>query len=433
MALNKNDFEQSKKGGNKSAKNKNYEKADKTAGKKSTKPKGENGSAKRKSKKRGASYTVCILIFVATLAICFYLYKGGYFGKTSGENQTPPASGLTDIFKGVTSSESGELKVHFIDVGQGDCIFIEFPDGKNMLIDSGDKGAKTRWNATEKDKTNEQIIIEYLNGIGVKKDITVVLATHADADHISNMAAVYRAFDVKYSLRPSVYYNGDNANEFTEEFNSPSSAKKHDDKSTKVYYNYLKAVQNENCGWEYFNYQSDFSQTFTFDGGTYDYKMDFLTPLESLGNIGYSDRNDYSPIMWLKYGEFDLVLTGDANVLVENQYLDYISDNSVKEYPHDVEVLKVGHHGSDTSSGERFINLLKPDNAVICLGDGNKYNHPHQKPMDRLKNAGSVVWRTDMQGNIVLTVKAGGTDYGFATQNKKTFSLSELYVCPPRA
>lgn len=353
----------------------------KTKRKTKSKQKSKSGSKSASRAKNKAGYTVLLLIFIAVLAILFYLYKGGYLGdlKKPDDNETSRASGLTDIFKGVSSSENGELKIHFIDVGQGDCILVQFPDGKNMLIDSGDKGAKTRWNKSDSAKTNEQIIFEYLSNAGVDKNITVLLATHADADHISNMAAVLEKYDVSYCLRPSVYYNGSNASEFDEEFNSPSSAKKHDDKSTKVYYNYLKAVQNENCGWEYFNYQSDFSQEFTYNGETFDYSVDFLTPLESLGNIGYSDRNDYSPIMWLKYGEFDIVFTGDANVLVENQYLDYIEQNNVKNYPENVEVLKVGHHGSDTSSGERFINLLNPEHAVILLGEGNKYNHPHHK------------------------------------------------------
>ena len=428
MAERKNDLFDKNEGKTK-RKTKNKQNESKQNGRKSEKSK----SASRK--KNGAGYTALLLIFIAVLAILFYLYKGGYFGdfgKTDDKEQ-PRASGLTDIFKGVSSSESGELKIHFIDVGQGDCILVQFPDGKNMLIDSGDKGAKTRWNKNDAVKTNEQIIFEYLSNVGVDKNITVLLATHADADHISNMAAVLDKYDVSYCLRPSVYYNGANADEFAEEFNSPSSAKKHDDKNTKVYYNYLKAVQNENCGWEYFNYQSDFSQEFVFNGETYNYSVDFLTPLESLGNIGYSDRNDYSPIMWLKYGEFDIVFTGDANVLVENQYLDYIEQNHVENYPQNIEVLKVGHHGSDTSSGERFINLLKPEYAVILLGEGNKYNHPHKKPMDRLKNIGANIYRTDMQGNIVLTVKAGGFDYAFATQNPQKFSLSDLYVCPPRA
>lgn len=431
MADEKNDFE-FKPNANKSS-GKTNRKSSKSGGK----TRGKTAKTAKKSKSGGksgkqkASYTVGLLILIAVLAIGFYLYKGGYLKNPAEE--TPRASGLNDIFTGTTESKKGELKVHFIDVGQGDCIFIEFPDGKNMLIDSGDKGAKKRWNADDASKKNDEIIIDYLSSIGVEKNITVVLATHADADHISNMAQIYKEYNVTYSLRPSVYYSGANASDFSEEFNSPSSAKKHDDKDTQIYYDYLKAVQNENCGWEFFNYQSDFSQQFTFNGGTYDYSVDFLTPLESLGNIGYTDRNDYSPIMWVKYGEFDLVLTGDANVLVENQYLDYIEKNNVKNYPERVEVLKVGHHGSDTSSGERFINLLKPECAVILLGEGNKYSHPHQKPMDRLSAVGSNIYRTDLQGNIVLTVNAGGLKYYFETQNPKQLTLSELYFCPPRA
>ncbi len=389
----------------------------------------EKGYGRYRKPKLGG-YTALILILLAVIAICYYLYKGGYIFK----EETPERfSGLDQIFSGVTSSQSGEMKVHFIDVGQGDCIFIQFPDGKNMLIDSGDNRKKnsTRWNTADKDKSNSQVIKEYLASAGVDSDITVLLATHADADHIGNMSEIFKEYNVSYCLRPSVYYSGTKG-EFDSEFNPQPTVKKHTDQGSDTYYNYLKALQDEGCSWEFFNYETDFSQEFTFDGGTYSYSVDFLTPLEDVGSIGYSNNaNNYSPIMWIKYGEFDLILTGDAETkTLENQFVKYVNDTKYN-LPTTVELFKAGHHGASTASSLDFINLFKPLNTVFSCGAGNSYGHPHEEAMQNVLAVNSAVWRTDLQGNICFTVKADGS-CSAKTQNENTVEYSALIKCPER-
>lgn len=387
--------------------------------------KGGNGASGGTKIKSG--YTALLLILLCVIAIGYYLYQGGYI---FNKQPNVAASGLSEIFNGKTTSSSGELKVHFIDVGQGDCVLIQFPDGKNMLVDSGEDGAKTRWNAADAKKSNYEVINEYLTAAGVQGKITVLLATHGDSDHIGNMEKIFADYEITYCLRPSVYYSGSEI-EFSAEFNPQPTVKKHSDKNTKIYYAFLKALLNEGCGWEFFNYASDFSQSFTFEGQTYSYSVDFLTPLEDVESIGYSNANAYSPIVWLKYGEFDFVFSGDAISSVEEQYLEHISKNSIIG-PKNVELYKAAHHGSNTSSCEEFLDYLSPDYTVFSCGAGNSYYHPNQEAMDNVVKTGSQIYRTDLQGNVVFTVSASG-QITVATQNTQEVAYSELIKCPQKS
>ena len=303
-------------------------------------------------------------------------------------------SGLNEIFTDVATVDNGDLNVHFIDVGQGDCIFVEFPDGKNMLIDSGNRGYGDE-------------ISTYLNKLGVT-DITLVIATHTDADHIGSMEAVFDNYNVGYCLRPFVYYNGDNASEFDESFNLASTKSGSYKCKNVTYYNFLNCILKEECGYSYFNQYSDFSQQLSLDGVTYEYKVDFLTPIAEVNDISYSDSNDYSPIFILTYGEFSIMFTGDAGKEVEEEFL-----NAYSTIPQ-IDVLKVGHHGSKTSSTQAFVNKVNPNNSVIMCGQPNSYGHPTQEAITRLYAKGTI-WRTDLQGNIAINVKAGGS-YKFTYQ-----------------
>lgn len=399
--------------------NKEYDKKRKSSGKS-----GKSGKKSSGGKKLKGSYTALLLILLCVISIGYYLYNGGYIFK---KEQPAAASGLSEIFTGVTTSSSGELKVHFIDVGQGDCTLIQFPDGKNMLVDSGERGTDTRWNAADAKKSNYEVINEYLKSVGVQ-EITVLLATHADSDHIGNMNKILENYEISYCLRPAVYYSGSEF-EFTSDFNPQPTVKKHNDKSSKIYSYFLNELLNEGCGWEFFNYASDFSQQFTFEGQTYSYSVDFLTPLESVGSIGYGDANDYSPIVWLKYGEFDFVFSGDANEAVEKQYLEHISDNGING-PKNVELYKAAHHGSKTSSCAEFLNYLSPEHTVFSCGSGNSYYHPNQEAMDNVTATGSLIYRTDLQGNVSFTISASGKITSINTQNTQEVEYSELIKCP---
>ncbi len=350
--------------------------------------------ARRKKFKPTNGFTLFIAIIIVAIALFYYYHQE--------KQKAIQYSALNDVFTSqAIAVDKDVMKIHFIDVGQGDCIFIEFPDGKNMLIDAGNNG-------------KEDEIIDYLNDLKVK-NITLVLATHADADHTGGMKEVFEEFNVGFCLRPFVYYNGEEKSKFEDSFNVPSKAEKSESCKTNTYRDFLLAILNEECGYEYFNKDSDFSQAFTYEGVASSYSIDFLTPTASIPYVGYSDPNDYSPIFILSYGEFDIMFTGDAEKEAEAELL--------LSYPNlpDVDVLKVGHHGSETSTTMELLKKIKPEYSVIMSGVPNSYGHPRQAVLDRLDEVNSTICRTDLQGNIVIEVKSSG-DYEVKTQRDASYN-----------
>ncbi len=349
--------------------------------------------ARRKKFKTANGFTLLIAVIIIAIALFYYYHQE--------KQKAIQYSALNDVFTSQAIAINNDvMKIHFIDVGQGDCIFIEFPDGKNMLIDSGNNG-------------KEDDVIGYLNDLNIK-NITLVLATHADADHTGGMKEVFKEFNVGFCLRPFVYYNGEEKSKFEDNFNVLSKAEKSEPCKTATYRDFLLAILNEECGYEYFNADSDFSQSLTYEGVASAYSIDFLTPTASAPYIGYSDPNDYSPIFILSYGEFDIMFTGDAERDAEAELL--IS------YPNlpDVDVLKVGHHGSETSTTMELLKKIKPEYSVIMSGVPNTYGHPRQAVLDRIDEVNSTICRTDLQGNIVIEVKSDGS-YLVETQRNATY------------
>ena len=350
--------------------------------------------AKRKKKfKLSNGFTLIIAIIIIAIALFYYFNEE--------KQKEIQYSALNDVFTSqAIAVDNDVMNIHFIDVGQGDCIFIEFPDGKNMLIDAGNNG-------------KEDNVISYLSNLKIK-NITLVLATHADADHTGGMKEVFEEFNVQFCLRPFVYYNGEEKSKFEDTFNVISSAEKSASCKTKTYRDFLSAILNEKCGYEYFNKDSDFSQSLTYEGAESSYSIDFLTPIASAPYIGYSDPNDYSPIFVLSYGGFDIMFTGDAEKEAEAELL-----TSNITLP-DVDVLKVGHHGSETSTTMELLRKIKPEYSIIMSGVPNSYGHPRQAVLDRIDEVNSVICRTDLQGNIVIKVKSDGS-YSVYTQREASY------------
>lgn len=320
------------------------------------------------------------IIIAAVLLIAAFLY---YFYKSDSSVSYDGIGGEFFVFgKEVSQSNSDSLTVHFIDVGQGDCVFIEFPDDKNMLIDGG---------LSEKSSA----VINYLEKLNVEK-IDLVLATHSDKDHVGALPAVFKRYDVSYCFRPMIKYAGKNL--FGKNFNPSSIGESPFECKTDVYRDFLQAVEAEKCGWSFFNKDSDFSQSFMYNGETLSYTFDFLTPTKQVAEMAYNDSNDYSPICLLTYGSKSFMFTGDAEKYSENEYLLNYGDG------YDVDVLKVGHHGSRTSSSPEFISAIKPEIAVISCEKENEYGQPHEETLENL--ASTWVYRTDLLGDIVIEIKS---------------------------
>ena len=252
--------------------------------------------------------------------------------------------------------ELDDISVHFIDVGQGDSIYAELPNDTSLLIDAGETGEQ---------------VIEYLYSLNVS-DIDYVVATHPHADHIGGMAKVLSTFDIGELIIPEVPEELIPVTEIYTEFTTSVAEKG-------------ITVKNAQKGVKY-----SVSDVCNFE---------ILSPSEG---ISYDELNDYSVVIKLSYGDTSYLFTGDIESVAEYNVLKTDIDVS------DTEVLKVSHHGSDTSSVEAFINTVSPKIAVISVGVENEYGHPSDTVIERLTSVGADIHRTDKEGTII--VKSDGAD-----------------------
>ena len=383
--------------------------------------------AKRKTKnksmkklKKAVTTVLIILIILFVVACYFYPPLYGFVLKLFSREDEPEYRVEGDI----TYIESGvmpDLKVHFVDVGQGDAIIIELPDGKNVIIDAGIQYGKdnTEYNLSPYIKTKTSV-----------DSFDYAIATHADSDHIGNFDKILEEFEVKKIFRPHVLYTGAHFT-FSPDFNKGGNDGK---QPSKNYGEFLNAIQNEtyvengvtkSAEWEFFTHESDFAGKISYEGEIYEYYFDFLTPrVDSFNDISYKNANDYSPIIKFTYQEVDILLTGDAEGGTEgdaeDDFVAYYK--KLTDYDLDVEILKVGHHGSRTSTTQELLNLVKPEYAVIQCGEDNSYKHPHQETLDRLFDLNCTLYRNDKHGDVVLTITKESS-FTFATEKQNNSGL----------
>ena len=239
-----------------------------------------------------------------------------------------------------------KLTVHFIDVGQGDAILIEADDAV-ILVDGGEASANVE---------------DYLQAQGIQ-DIDLMVATHPHADHIGGLIDVLRLYDVH-----EIWTNGDTSD-------------------SQTYGNFALALAQEQADGANLREVSRGHLT-EFDG----LDIAVLHP-PSLTD----DTNADSLVLRVTCGIVDILLTGDATVDSEATML------AEAGLLTDVEVLKVGHHGSHTSTSDEFLDEVTPEDAVISVGADNTYGHPHQETLDRLATHGLTTYRTDQHGTVILT------------------------------
>lgn len=254
-------------------------------------------------------------------------------------------------------SVNKKLKVHFIDVGQADSILIQTPDGKSMLIDAGNNA-------------DGQAVVSYLKGQGVSK-IDILVGTHPHEDHIGGMDNVINSFEIGQIYMPKVSH------------------------TTKTYEDVLTAISRKGL-----------KITSPTPGSTFslgEVRFTILAPNSST----YEDMNDYSIVLKMEYGNTSFLFTGDAEQVSENEII-------AKGYNLKADVLKVGHHGSSSSTSQAFLDKVSPKYAVIMVGSDNNYGHPHKETMDKLEAKGIPVYRTDENGTIVAT--SDGTNITFNTE-----------------
>ena len=356
--------------------------------------------AKKKNKREKelqkfvACLVVIIIITVIVLAV-FYISNGYKFDfgflKKESESVSVNHSEVDSV---------RDLKVYFIDIGQGDCIFIELPDGKNMLIDTGEKrnAGKAKIDKYLRDEKGNKVTIDYC------------VATHPDSDHIGLMPYVYEQYDVLKSYRPYVYSENKSASSLPYELNKGIKIKN----SSNIYYDYITNVNAEQTYWEFFKDDSDFSNGFTGkDGEICEYTVNFVMPYaDNLNDYQYfTTPNDFSAVIMLEYADRKILFTGDIEYETgkkgaEQSFIREFSTSNPAMV--DCDVLKVAHHGSDSSTSPEFLSLVKPEYSVISCGLSNKHRHPLKSTLDNLVNCGSEIYRTDLQGTIILTIDSKG-------------------------
>jgi beta-lactamase superfamily II metal-dependent hydrolase len=253
---------------------------------------------------------------------------------------------------------SENLTAHFIDVGQGDSILLQF-DGKNVLIDGGIQEMGPR-------------VETYLRNHGVSS-LDLLVATHPHEDHIGGLITILKDFSIKQVL----------------DSGQPDSS--------QVYETFLTLIDQKNILYKV----AQRGQKINLDTNL---KIDVLSPPPTLFS---NDLNQNSIVLKVTYNKVSFLLMGDAG---------FEAENSIKAAGYDLksDILKVGHHGSSSASGTSFLAKVKPAISIIEVGTGNDYGHPTQKTLNALQNIGSEIYRTDTNGNIVITTD--GTSYSISSQ-----------------
>ncbi|HZK34878.1 MAG TPA: ComEC/Rec2 family competence protein [Bacillota bacterium] len=248
-----------------------------------------------------------------------------------------------------------KVEVHFIDVGQGDSIYVKTPS-RNILIDGGDRGNTT---------------LNYLKTYDVDH-LDLVIGTHPHSDHIGGLINVLQEIEVNEVIDPGIVHTSKTFEDYLTII---------DEKD--IIFTEGRAGTNKNLG-----------------NGV---RLEIVHPTDPSNR----DLNNASIVARLIVDDISFLFTGDAEILSENEILSH-------GYKVETTILKVGHHGSSTSTGDDFLRAVLPEAAIIMCGEGNSYGHPHRETLGKLAELDIDVYRTDKKGTII--VRTDGSYYDVSTE-----------------
>lgn len=289
----------------------------------------------------------------AAILLLFFLLNDSFFHIEGVPtlNQLFENSGLSSQTD--TVPDGDVLKVHYVDVGQGDCQLI-VSSSETVLIDCGEREYCDK-------------VIDYIKALGIDK-LDYVVVSHPHTDHMGGMSYILDEFDIGTVIMPKI-----------KDSLMPT---------TNAFQRMLKSIDAKGIKVDY----AEVGKRYGIGGAS----MTVLSPVKD-----YDDLNNYSVAVKISHGENTFLFTGDIEKQAETDILSSGSDVSAT-------VLKAAHHGSGSSSCKEFIDAVNPKYVVIEVGKGNDYGHPHKETLNRIKNRGLKLFRTDVNGNIVFTSTGGG-------------------------
>lgn len=321
-----------------------------------------NGRKKGREERQKRSRVTIALVIAAALILFYLIDPAGFRGAMTslfGGEQAADASPAAQASPGATGTHSasgGVLEVYFIDVGQGDCIFLRSPNGKTMLVDTGES-------------QYYEAIESFLAAQGVTK-LDAVVETHPHSDHMGGMDKVILNYDI------GVFYA------------SPAT------NNTTGFEKMLDALEEKKV---------ETVAVYADEAPALDWDEDVTVRVLSPFSDEEYDLNNASIVLNVIYGDTSVLLTGDAETAAEKIMLERLPASYFR-----ATILKLGHHGSNTSTSDAFLEAVSPQAIAIEVGEGNDYGHPHAETLELLEAWGGPVYRTDLNGTIRFILDGSG-------------------------